>query len=134
MKKEVFMYKIEKTDYGFRQEFEGFIQADEMSQWLEETKKLLEDVTEEYKVLVDMRKMKTLPPESKVILEEGQRLHVEKGGRGSAVIVDNVITKEQQRNLGARSGVGEREVYIDGSEPDWEQKALNWLLHGISPD
>jgi hypothetical protein len=128
------MYKIEKTDYGFRLEFGGFIQADEMSRWLEETKKALEDVTEEYKVLVDMRKMKTLPPDAKKILEEGQRLHVEKGGRGSAVIVSNVITKEQQRNLGMKSGVGPREVYIDGSEPDWEEKAMNWLLHGISPD
>ena len=128
------MYKIDKTDYGFRLEFGGFIQADEMSQWLEDTKKALEEVTEEYKVLVDMRTMKTLPPESKKILEEGQRLHVEKGGIGSAVIVSNAITKEQQRNLGERSGVGPREVYIDGSEPDWEEKAMNWLLHGISPD
>ena len=128
------MYKIEKTDYGFRLEFGGFIQADEMRQWYEETKKSLEDVTEKYKVLVDMRKMKTLPPDAKKILEEGQRYHVEKGGIGSAVIVDNVITKEQQRNLGMKSGVGEREVYIDGSDPDCEEKALNWLLHGISPE
>ncbi|MBN1831285.1 MAG: hypothetical protein JW896_04170 [Deltaproteobacteria bacterium] len=128
------MYKIEKTDYGFRLEFGGFIQADEMREWYEETKKALEDVTEEYKVLVDMRKMKTLPPDAKKILEEGQRLHVEKGGRGSAVIVSNAVTKEQQRNLGARSGVGLREVYIDGSDPDWEQKAMNWLLHGVSPE
>ena len=128
------MYKIEKTDYGFKLVFEGFIQADEMREWYEETKKSLENVTEEYKVMVDMRNMKTLPPESKAILEEGQRYHVEKGGRGSAVVVNNVITKEQQRNLGMKSGVGPREVYIDGSEPDWEQKALNWLLHGISPE
>ena len=128
------MYKIERTNYGFRLTFEGFITADEMQQWYEDTKKSLEDVTEEYKVLVDMRKMKTLPPDAKAILEEGQRLHVEKGGIGSAVIVSDVITKEQQRNIGAKSGVGLREVYIDGSEPNWEEKAMNWLLHGISPD
>ena len=128
------MYKIEKTEYGFKLVFEGFIQADEMRQWYEETKKSLEDVTEEYKVLVDMRKMKTLPPDAKKILEEGQRYHVEKGGIGSAVIASNVITKEQQKNIGARSGVGPREVYIDGSDPNCEEKALNWLLHGISPE
>ena len=128
------MYKIERTDYGFRLEFGGFIQADEMREWYEETKKALEDVTEEYKVLVDMRKMKTLPPDSKKILEEGQRYYVEHGGIGSAVIASNVITKEQQRNIGVRSGVGPREVYIDASDPDWEEKALNWLLHGISPE
>jgi hypothetical protein len=128
------MYKIERTDYGFRLEFEGFIQADEMRQWYEDSKKALEDVTEEYKVLVDMRKMKTLPPDAKKILEEGQRYYVEKRGIGSAVITSNVITKEQQKNIGEKSGVGEREVYVDGSDPDCEEKALNWLLHGISPE
>ncbi len=128
------MYKIEKTEYGFRLEFEGFIQADEMREWYEDSKKACESVSEDFKVMVDMRSMKTLPPDAKKILEEGQRYYVEKGGIGSAVVVSNVITKEQQRNLGAKSGVGEREVYIDGSQPDWEEKALNWLLHGVSPE
>ncbi len=128
------MYSIEKTDYGFKLVFEGFIQADEMRKWYEESKKALESVSEKFKVLVDMRKMKTLPPDAKVILEEGQRYYVEKGGIGSAVIASDVITKEQQRNIGVRSGVGPREVYIDGSQPDWEQKALDWLVKGIAPE
>jgi hypothetical protein len=128
------MYSIEKTDYGFRLVFEGFIQAPEMKKWFEEVKKALVGVSEEFKVLVDMRKMKTLPPDAKVILEEGQRYFVEKRGVGSAVIASDVITKEQQRNIGARSGVGPREVYIDASDPDWEQKALDWLIKGIPPE
>ena len=128
------MYSIEKTDYGFKLVFEGFIQAPEMNQWYEESKKALESVTEEFKVLVDMRNMKTLPPDAKAILEEGQRYYVAKGGIGSAVIASDVITKEQQRNIGARSGVGPREVYIDASDPDWEQKALDWLIKGIAPE
>jgi hypothetical protein len=128
------MYKIEKTDYGFRLEFEGFIQAGEMQEWYEQSKKALESVSEEFKVLVDMRKMKTLPPDAKVILEEGQRYYVDKGGIGSAVIASDVITKEQQRNIGVRSGVGPREVYIDASDPDCEQKALDWVTKGIAPE
>ena len=128
------MYKVEKTDYGFKLVFEGFIQAPEMKEWYEEVKKALESVSGEFKVLVDMRKMKTLPPDAKAILEEGQRYFVDKGGIGSAVIASNVITKEQQRNIGARSGVGPREVYIDGSQPDWEKKALDWLTKGIAPE
>jgi hypothetical protein len=128
------MYKIEKTDYGFRLEFEGFIQAGEMQEWYEQSKKALENVSEEFKVLVDMRKMKTLPPDAKVILEEGQRYYVDKGGIGSAVIASDVITKEQQRNIGVRSGVGPREVYIDASDPDCEQKALDWVTKGIAPE
>ena len=128
------MYKIEKTDYGFRLEYEGFIQADEMSQWLEDCKKVLEDVSGEFTVMVDMRKMKTLPPDSKAILEEGQRYFISKGGVGSAVIACDLITTEQQRNIALKSGVSDTEVYIDGSQPDWEQKALDWLVNKIRPE
>ena len=128
------MFKMEKAEYGIKIVFDGFIQADEMREWVEESKKLIESMPETFKVMVDMRNMKTLPPETKKILEEGQRYYVEHGGIGSAVIASNVITKEQQRNIGVRSGVGPREVYIDASDPDWEEKALNWLLHGISPE
>ena len=128
------MYKIEKTDYGFRLEYEGFILADEMREWLEDCKKALEDVSGEFTVMVDMRKMKTLPPDAKKILEEGQRYYASKGGIRSAVITSDVITKEQQRNIGVRSGVTEFEKYIDGSQPDWEQKALDWLVNKIPPE
>lgn len=128
------MYKIEKTDYGFKLVFEGFIQADEMKNWFEESKKALESASGDFKVLVNMRKMKTLPPDAKAILEEGQRYYISKGGKRSAVIANNLITKEQQRNIGVRSGVSRKEVYIDGSSPDWEQKALDWLIKGIHPE
>ena len=84
--------------------------------------------------MVNMRKMKTLPPDAKAILEEGQRYYISKGGKRSAVIASNVITKEQQRNIGVRSGVTEFEQYFDGSKPDWEQKALDWLINGIPPE
>jgi len=133
-KKEVFMYKIEKTDYGFKVVFEGFIQADEMRDWFEESKKKLESVSGDFAVMVDMRNMKTLPPDAKKIVEEGQRYYESKGARGAAVIVNDVIIREQQRNIAARSGVGEDEVYIDGSEPDCEQKALDWLKSRIPPE
>ena len=128
------MYKIEKTEYGLKLVLEGFIQADEMREYVEECRKQTESMPEQFKIMLDMRKMKTLPPDAKKILEEGQRHSLEHGLMGTAIIASNVVTKEQQRNIGAKSGVGEGEVYIDGSEPDWEEKALNWLLHGISPE
>jgi hypothetical protein len=128
------MFQLEKTEYGIKIVFEGFIQADEMREWVEESKKLIETMPETFKVMVDMRKMKTLPPDAKKILEEGQKYYISHGGSGSAVIVRDVITKEQQRNIGMRSGVSETEVYIDGSQPDWEQKALNWLVNGTRPE
>lgn len=128
------MYKIEKTDYGFKLEFEGFIQADEMRDWYEESKKLLEDAPKGFHVLVDIRKMKTLPADAKKIFEEGQKHYASNGGIRSAVIASDIITKEQLRNIGVRSGVTEFEQYIDGSQPDWGQKAMDWLIDRIPPE
>ena len=128
------MYKIEKADYGFKLEFEGFIKADEMREWYEESKKLLEDAPRGFHVMVNIRNMKTLPADAKKVFEEGQRYYASKGGIRSAVIASDVITKEQLRNIGVRSGVAGFEQYIDGSEPDWEKKALDWLINRIPPD
>jgi hypothetical protein len=128
------MYKIERTHYGFEIVFEGFIQASEMKDWYEESKKVLEDESGGFHVMVNMRKMKTLPPDAKVILEEGQRYYISKGGIRSAVIVSDVIIKEQQKNIALRSGVNKFEQYIDGSKSDWEQKALDWLINKNPPE
>lgn len=128
------MYKIEKTDYGFRLEFEGFIQVDEMREWYEESKRLLENAPRSFHVMVNMRKMKTLPPDAKKVFEEGQRYYASKGGIRAALIACDVITKEQLRNIGVRSGVTGFEQYIDGSQPDWEQKALDWIRKRILPE
>ena len=128
------MYRIEKTDYGFRLEFEGFIQAGEMRAWYEESKKILESAPKGFHVMANMRKMKTLPADAKKVFEEGQRYYVSKGGIRSAVIASDVITKEQLKNIGVRSGVTEFEQYIDGSQPDCEQKALDWLIDRILPE
>ncbi len=128
------MYKIEKTDYGFKLEFEGFIKADEMREWCEESKKVLENAARGFHVMVDMRKMKTLPSDAKKLFEEGQTYYISKGGIRSAVIASDLITKEQLRNIGVRSGVGEFEQYFDGSQPDWEEKALAWLRDRIRPE
>jgi hypothetical protein len=133
-RREMFMYKIEKTDYGFRLEFEGFIKADEMREWYEESKRLLENTSKGFHVMVNIRKMKTLPPDAKKLFQEGQRYYVSKGGIRSAVIASDVITKDQLRNIGVKSGITEFEQYIDGSQPDWEQKALDWLIKRIPPE
>ena len=128
------MYKIEKADFGFKLEFEGFIKADEMREWFEESKKLLDNAPRGFHVMVNIRNMKTLPSDAKKVFEEGQRYYASKGGIRSAVIASDVITKEQLRNIGVRSGIEGFEQYIDGSEPDWEKKALDWLINRIPPE
>ena len=128
------MYTIEKTDYGFKLVFEGFIQAPEMKDWYEESKKVLESASPGFHVMVNIRKMKTLPQDAKAVFFEGQRYYISKGAIRSGVIASDVITKEQLKNIGLKSGVTEFEKYIDGSKPDWEQKALDWIINRIPPE
>ena len=54
------MFKIEKTGYGYKLEFAGFIQADEMKQWLEESKHQLVSAPDKFQLLIDMKELKPL--------------------------------------------------------------------------
>jgi len=44
------MFKIEKTDYGYKLTFDGFIKADEMKLWVDEVKKTLVGAPKEFGV------------------------------------------------------------------------------------
>lgn len=129
------MYKIEKTNYGYKLEFEGFIQVDEMVKWLEESKKHLENTTGSFQLLVDMRKLKPLPEDAQAKMEEGQKLYKEKGMERSCVILDNVVTRMQFMRIAKETGIYAFERYIDASNSeDWEKEAMDWLLSEKDPD
>ena len=129
------MHKIEKTVYGFKLTFGGFIKVDEMKTWLEKSKKELEISRGKYHVFVDMRALKALPEDSQKVMNEGQILFKENGMIRSVVIVEKMVVKLQFRAIAQESGIYEWERYIDaGSERDWEMKGMNWLLKAVDPD
>jgi hypothetical protein len=130
-----FMYKIEKTDFGYKITFEGFIKANEMKDWVLDSMKTLSLSPSRFHLFVDMRNLKALPEDSKKLMKEGQKLYKFKGMERSVVIVDNIIIKFQFKQIAKESGINEWERYIVASAvKDWENAALNWITKEIDPD
>ena len=129
------MYKIEKKPYGFKLTFGGFIRLDEMQQWMEESKKILEESPCEFAVFIDMRELKPLPARSQQYMQQGQKIYREKGMQRSVVILNNPGTTLQFKRLAKETGIKKRERYIDASTvKDWLVKGLNWIKHEEEPD
>jgi hypothetical protein len=129
------MYKIERTDYGFRLTFGGALSERELTAWLEESRRRLESVDGPFFVFVDMRTLIPLAPEAQKPMNEGQRLYRAKGMLRSVVILSSPVVASQFRRIGGQTGIGKYERYIDASSvPDWEDVGLNWLLHAVDPD
>ena len=129
------MYSIEKVDFGFKITFDGFIRAEEMKQWRDESEEVLRNSPDQFGVFADMRKMKTLPQESQGSMHEGQKLYVAAGLVRSVVIVENAIVHIQFKRIAKETGVYKWERYIDASaDENWESKGILWITKGIDPD
>jgi len=128
------MYTIEKTDYGFKLTFGGFIQKQEMVQWLTESERVLATTPRVSGLLIDMSGLKPLPEESQEELKKGQKLYKAKGVARIAVVLATSTLKMQFTRIGKETGVYQNERYLDTSDPDWERKGIDWIKHGLDPD
>ncbi len=129
------MYLIESKPFGFSLRFEGSISAAEMQEWVEASKEVLKTAPKHFGVLADLRSLKPLVPESKVVMEVGQKLYKSAGLTRSVVILDSSLLAVQFKNIAWATGIYEWERYITASEhADWNELALNWIMSGIDPD
>lgn len=129
------MYKIEKAPYGLKLTFAGFIQPDEMKQWVEESKTALLSAPKDFGVLVDQTECKAMPEETKLVLQEGQALYKGSGMLRSAVGLNSALTTAQVKRIAQDSGIYEWERYFDASaNPDWVTTAVSWIKDGVDPD
>lgn len=103
------MYLIELQNYGYKLTFSLYIDLEEMKKWVEDARKALENAPKEFGVLVDMRTLTPLPPDSQEHMQEGQKLFKEKGMVRSVVVLANSITKMQFKRLAQASGIYEWE-------------------------
>jgi len=128
------MYKIEKRPSGYLLTFQGFISEAEMLAWSKEAKSHLASQVGPFGVVVDMRKLSPLPPESQKIMVDTQGLFKQKGMQRSAVVLDNSLVAAQFRRLAKDSGIDAWERYIDASSnPNWSELAVSWVKDGREP-
>ncbi len=128
------MHKIDKMPYGYKLTFDGFIKADEMKQWVEESKRALATSPAKFGVLIDMRGLKPLPADSQPLMEEGQKAYKMAGMQRSCVILASAIQTMQFKRIARETGIDAFERYIDASsESDWEKKGIAWAKDGVEP-
>ncbi len=129
------MYKIEKTNYGVKLTFAGFIQEAEMAKWVEESKSLIPSLPQRFGIFVDMRNLATLPQVSKIEMEKGQIAYKQAGMQRSVVILENSIIAMQFKKIAKETGIDQWERYIDASSnPNWEDAGLNWIVSSKEPE
>ncbi len=129
------MYKIEKKSYGLKLTFGGFIQADEMQNWVNDSGKELGNLASGFGVFVDMRDLKPLPPDAQEVMQVGQIAFKQKGMKRSVVVLANAIVTMQFKRIAKETGIYEWERYIDASSnPNWESIGEAWITKGTDPD
>ena len=99
------MYKIDKKDYGYLLTFSGMVNLEEMSKWVEDSKKALTGAPSSFGVIIDMRDLKPIAEDVKKKMEEGQILYKEKGMARSAVILSSAVLTLQFKRIAQESGI-----------------------------
>ncbi|MDD3730987.1 MAG: hypothetical protein PHU88_01255 [candidate division Zixibacteria bacterium] len=129
------MYKIEKSDFGYKLTFGGKMDLEEMSTWFNESKEILKTASRGFGVFVDMRELQLLEPDAQKEMQAGQRYYRHMGMKRSIVILDNPILTVQFKRIALQSGIYDNERYIDASTvSNWEEIGMDWIMKGIDPD
>ena len=81
------MHKIEKNDTGYLLTFGGSVSAEEMTAWMRESVQALEAEKGAFCVVVDMRTLAPLTPETQAVMLEGRKLYKQRGMTGSSVLL-----------------------------------------------
>lgn len=129
------MYKIEKTDYGIKFTFSGFVDEPEIQRWVQDVRESTKSLPKGFCLLMDMRGMQPLPREAWTIMEKAQARAIKAGMKRAVQVLDDPITIMQFKRFARHTGISDLERQIDASSvPDWEKAAMDWLLSGIDPD
>jgi len=129
------MFKIDRENYGYKLTFSGTIKADEMEQWVEESKKELASQAGKFGVFVDMRNLKPLDESAQKKMEAGQKLYKQKGMERSVVVLDSALLTMQFKRIAKETGIYDWERYINAAvTPNWEEVGINWITKGVDPD
>jgi hypothetical protein len=127
------MYSIEKTTYGYKLTFAGFIKQDEMARWGAEVRALAAP-TGPFSIFIEMRDLKPLPVESQEEMQKGQVLFKQRGLARAVVVVAGPTIAMQFKRIAKETGIDAWERYVDVTRPNFEKLALGWVEKGIDPD
>src|SRR5271157_552965 len=103
------MYKIEKTNYGVKFTFSGFLDEEEIKRWAEEVVAVTKLLPKGFCVFMDMRGMKPLPQDAWPVMQKAQEQAIKAGMARSVQVVDDPITSMQFKRFARNTGISDRQ-------------------------
>lgn len=129
------MIRWKTTAYGYHVIISDPLTLEEATEWTEQTRETVSQRNSEFVAFFDLRKFTIVPPECKDVIEELERYCIDRGLKRTVMIVNDELTAGQLKVSAQRTGAYAWERQIDASaNPDWENVAMDWLLHGTDPD
>lgn len=124
------------TEYGFRVHAPGYITPAEARAWFDNLKtQVLALEGKSFGLLVDSRTQKANPPDTQATIKEAMVWLRGHGMERSVVVLDSTVALIQILRLAKATGVYAYERYMDAlKDPDWEAKALGWIVRHEDPD
>ena len=124
------------TEYGFRVHAPGYLSPADSRAWSDDLKaQVLKLQGRSFGLLVDSRSQKANPPETQATIKEAMVWLRGHGMERSVVVLDSTVALIQILRLAKAAGVYAYERYLDAlKDPDWEAKAMGWILRGEDPD
>lgn len=128
------MHHFEDAKYGFRLQFDGYMNRNDMEAWFADLQKQVGKMRGPFGAVIDLRGAVAFPAEAQEILFKGIHYCLEQGMERNAVVVANAIAKIQATRISKETGTAANVRFIDAaSDPQWEQKAEAWVVHGTDP-
>lgn len=127
------MFEIDITDFGFKVTFSGHMSKENAQTYKDALPSIIKNLPEKFGILVDMRELKPLGPESQAIMTSSQELVHHRLTR-SVTVVNSPILAMQFRRLSKKSHVLDTKRFLDASKmPDWESVSRSWIVNAEDP-
>jgi anti-anti-sigma regulatory factor len=126
------MYENRQTEYGFKMNFSGFIDDQEMEEWADEVARAHPSTPAEWHCYVDMRDLETMSETGQQRMAEIKSECHNEGLTRVAVLVESPTVRLQFEQMSDGTGGSERDRYLDAKTTDKpEQTAVQWVSDGI---
>ncbi|QRN96088.1 hypothetical protein JRI60_44855 [Archangium violaceum] len=124
------------TEYGFRVHAPGYITPEEARAWLEDLKlQVIALGGKPFGLMVDSRTQRANPTDTQELIRESMVWLRDHGMVRSVVVLDSTVALMQVLGLAKATGVYAYERYVDSlKDPNWEARALDWIIRAIDPD
>lgn len=123
---------LEKSKHGFRCTMRGTLNEADIDGYLAEADRLL-PICQSFHLIVDQRDCKVLLGPEHARMVEVMDFFAQRGLSRVAVVTTSSIVAMQMNRLAAESPAGKIQLAIDGTDPRWDQIALDWVVEGKRP-